>query len=149
MRSGKEKLRAFLCYIDHYSLNFRFWNWLDERGIAHMESILSRNFRDFNPYAGDLQPMCYAIDTATMGTMIDSIAQMNARSPMVRTIRGKGLMIAVELEQPCGELVAEALQAGILINVTQDNIVRLLPALTMTDKEADELVSRVSALIQG
>ena len=68
---------------------------------------------------------------------------------MVRTIRGKGLMIAVELEEPCGELVAEALQAGILINVTQDSIVRLLPALTMTDKEADELVSRVSALIQG
>jgi hypothetical protein len=88
LRSGKEKLRAFLCYIDHYSLNFRFWNWLDERGIAHMGSILSRNFRDFNPYAGGLQPMCYAIDTATMETMIDSIAQMNARSPMVRTIRG-------------------------------------------------------------
>lgn len=68
---------------------------------------------------------------------------------MVRTIRGKGLMIAVELEEPCGGLVAEALQAGLLINVTQDNVVRLLPALTMTDKEADELVSRVSGLIQS
>jgi benzoyl-CoA reductase/2-hydroxyglutaryl-CoA dehydratase subunit BcrC/BadD/HgdB len=86
--SGKEKVRAFLCYIDHYSLNFRFWDWLDERGVAHMGSILSRNFRDFNHYAKDLQEMCYTIDTSNMETMIDSIAQMNARSPMVRSIRG-------------------------------------------------------------
>jgi acetylornithine aminotransferase len=57
-------------------------------------------------------------------------------------------MIAVELEEPCGELVAEALEAGILINVARDNVIRLLPALTMSDQEADALVSRVSGLIQ-
>ena len=67
---------------------------------------------------------------------------------MVRDVRGKGLMIAVELEEPCGELVAKALEAGILINVAQDNVIRLLPALTMSDQEADEIVSRVSGLIQ-
>jgi acetylornithine aminotransferase len=66
----------------------------------------------------------------------------------VRNVRGKGLMIAVELEEPCGALVAEALEAGILINVTQDSVIRLLPALTMSDQEADELVSRVAGLIQ-
>ncbi len=81
--------------------------------------------------------------------IVDGLRENLKGNNMVRTVRGKGLMIAVELEEPCGELVAEALQAGILINVTQDTIVRLLPALTMSDKEADELVSRVSALIQG
>ena len=87
---------------------------------------------------------------AVLGDRIVHGLQENLKgNNMVRTIRGKGLMIAVELEEPCGELVAEALQAGLLINVTQDNVVRLLPALTMTDKEADELVSRVSGLIQS
>ncbi len=86
--SGKEKLRAFMCYIDHYTLDFRFWNWLDEHGIAHMGSVLSRNFRDFNAYTKDMPDATYSIDTADMDAMIDSIAQMNARSPMVRSIRG-------------------------------------------------------------
>lgn len=86
--SGKEKLRAFMCYLDHYTLNFRFWNWLDDRGIAHMGSILSRNFRDFNVYTKDMPGAAYSINTDDMESMIDSIAQMNARSPMVRSIRG-------------------------------------------------------------
>ena len=86
--SGEEKLRAFMCYIDHYTLNFRFWSWLDDHGIAHMGSILSRTFRDYHGYAQDIPDMTYSIDTTDMDTMIDSMAQMNARSPMVRSIRG-------------------------------------------------------------
>jgi acetylornithine/N-succinyldiaminopimelate aminotransferase len=43
-------------------------------------------------------------------------------------IRGQGLMIGIELDRPCGELVALALDAGLLINVTADKVVRLLPA---------------------
>jgi acetylornithine/N-succinyldiaminopimelate aminotransferase len=62
-------------------------------------------------------------------------------------IRGKGLMIGIELNAPCGHLVNAALDAGVLLNVTRDNVVRLLPALTMTDAEADELVSRVAGVI--
>lgn len=88
LRSGREKVRAFMCYIDHYTLNLRFWDWLDQRGIAHMGSILSRSFRDFHGYARGLPDMTYGIDTTDMDTMIDSMAQMNARSPMVRSIRG-------------------------------------------------------------
>ena len=65
----------------------------------------------------------------------------------VTDIRGHGLMIAVELANPCGELVAKGLEAGILLNVTRDNVVRLLPPLTLTDDAADELVARVSGLI--
>ncbi len=67
----------------------------------------------------------------------------------VREVRGKGLMIGIEMNEPCGDLVAAALEAGVLINVTRDNVVRLLPALTMTDAEADELVARVGAVIAG
>lgn len=63
-------------------------------------------------------------------------------------IRGKGLMIGIELNKPCGVLVGQALDAGLLINVTADCVVRLLPALTMTEAEADELVSRLTPLIQ-
>jgi acetylornithine aminotransferase len=67
----------------------------------------------------------------------------------VKAIRGKGLMIAVEMESPCAELVPRGIEAGILINVTQDSVVRLLPALTMSDAEADELIERVTRLIQS
>jgi len=65
----------------------------------------------------------------------------------VRDIRGRGLMIAVELASPCAELVPKALEAGLLINVTRDNVVRLLPPLTLSDAEADELVDRVASVI--
>jgi acetylornithine/N-succinyldiaminopimelate aminotransferase len=65
----------------------------------------------------------------------------------VREVRGCGLMIGIEMREPCGHLVAAALDAGVLINVTRDNVVRLLPALTMTDAEADQLVERVAGVI--
>ena len=65
----------------------------------------------------------------------------------VREVRHKGLMVAVELDAPCTELVGAGLEQGVLINVTQGNIVRLLPPLTMTDAEADELVARVVGLV--
>ncbi len=88
LKSGKEKVRAFLCYIDHYALNLDFWDWLDAHGIAHMGGILSRNFRDNGCYIGGLEGSTYSVDTTNMDTMLDSIAQMNARMPMVRSIRG-------------------------------------------------------------
>ena len=65
----------------------------------------------------------------------------------VKEIRGAGLMLAVELNDDAPDLVHRALTNGVLINVTQGNIVRLLPPLTMTDAEADELVAKVSGLI--
>jgi acetylornithine aminotransferase len=64
-------------------------------------------------------------------------------------VRGKGLMIAVELSEPCTELVAKGLEAGVLINVTKENTIRLLPPLTLTDNEADTLVLLVSGLVNG
>ena len=65
----------------------------------------------------------------------------------VVAIRGDGLMIGIELDRPCGELVARALERGLLINVTADNVVRLLPSLVFTDDDARELVSTLAPLI--
>jgi acetylornithine/N-succinyldiaminopimelate aminotransferase len=66
----------------------------------------------------------------------------------IKEIRGRGLMVGVELDRPCGDLVKRALAAGLLINVTADSVLRLLPALTMTDAEGDELVERLLVLIR-
>ena len=66
----------------------------------------------------------------------------------VVTIRGDGLMIGIELDRPCGELVTQALERGLLINVTADRVVRLLPALIFTDEDARELVAILAPLIR-
>ncbi len=67
----------------------------------------------------------------------------------IKDIRGQGLMIGIELDRPCAELVGQALQAGLLINVTHDTVVRLLPSLIINDEETAELVARLAALIQA
>jgi acetylornithine aminotransferase len=63
-------------------------------------------------------------------------------------MRGEGLMIGIELDRPCGELVKLGIDSGLLINVTADTVVRLLPALVMSDAEAKQLVDMLSALIR-
>ena len=68
--------------------------------------------------------------------------------PGVVEIRGKGLMIGIELDRPCAELVTAGVEAGVLINVTAGNVVRLLPPYILTDDEADEIVKRVAAIIR-
>jgi acetylornithine aminotransferase len=69
--------------------------------------------------------------------------------PGVREIRGRGLMLAVELDRPCKELLQHALESGILINVTAENVVRLLPPLILTDNEADMLVEKLDKAIRA
>lgn len=69
--------------------------------------------------------------------------------PGIREIRGKGLMIGIELDRPCSELVGLALEQGLLINVTAANVVRLLPPLIITDAEAERIVNDVSALLEN
>jgi len=64
-------------------------------------------------------------------------------------IRGMGLMIGIELDRPCGDIVMRALDAGLLINVTRDRVVRLLPPLVMTTAEADLLIAGVAPIIKN
>ena len=67
----------------------------------------------------------------------------------VKEIRGRGLMIGVELDRPCGDLVRRGLEAGIVINVTADKVIRLLPPLIFGDAEARELVARLAPLVKA
>ena len=71
-----------------------------------------------------------------------------ADTPAVKVVRNAGLMIGIELDRPCGELVKMALAAKLLINVTADKVVRLLPPLVIKQDEAQELVKRLSAVIK-
>ncbi|WP_111643171.1 acetylornithine transaminase [Marinimicrobium alkaliphilum] len=66
----------------------------------------------------------------------------------VTDIRGKGLMLGIQLDRPCAELVSLARDKGVLLNVTAGNTVRLLPPFVLTEAEADELVNTVSALVR-
>ncbi len=67
----------------------------------------------------------------------------------VVVIRNAGLMIGIELDRPCGDLVNMALEANLLINVTADKVVRLLPPLVMSEAEAKELVQRLAVVIKA
>lgn len=68
--------------------------------------------------------------------------------PGVVEVRGHGLMIGMELDRPCGELVGQALEAGLLINVTMDNVVRLLPPLVMNEAEAGQVLAILVPLVR-
>ncbi|MGE0356811.1 MAG: aspartate aminotransferase family protein [Burkholderiales bacterium] len=67
----------------------------------------------------------------------------------VKEIRGMGLMIGMELDRPCGDIVRRGLEAGIVVNVTADRVVRLLPPLVFRDAESAELVARLAPLVKS
>ncbi len=67
---------------------------------------------------------------------------------LVKEIRGMGLMLGIELDRPCADVVKIALDYGVFINVTHDNVIRLLPPLIINEAEVRELVARVTAAIK-
>ena len=67
----------------------------------------------------------------------------------VLDIRGKGYMIGIQLDRPCGELVVTALEQGLLINVTRGDTIRLLPTFVMSSEQTDELVNKLVDIIQN
>ena len=64
-------------------------------------------------------------------------------------LRGQGLMIGIELDRSCGPLMAQAAAAGLLISVTADRVIRLVPALTLSPTEAKEIASILCPLIKA
>lgn len=71
-----------------------------------------------------------------------------ADNPHVVDVRHKGLMIGIELDAPCADLVKSALEQGLLINVTSEKTIRLLPPLIIDDQQINQLVETLSTLIQ-
>lgn len=78
----------------------------------------------------------------------DGLSAAFAGLTSIKEIRGHGLMIGIELDRPCGEIVGLARDAGLLLNVTADNVIRLLPALTINAQEADDIVNRLVPIVR-
>ncbi|MCU7916236.1 MAG: aspartate aminotransferase family protein [Candidatus Thiodiazotropha sp. (ex Gloverina cf. vestifex)] len=100
------------------------------------------------------------LDVIESANLCDRAAELGARMQAgfeerlstlegVTAIRVAGLMIGIELDRPCGELVTQALQNGLLINVTAERVIRLLPPLIISDEICDEIIEKVVALISN
>ncbi|KOR31149.1 acetylornithine aminotransferase [Achromatium sp. WMS2] len=81
-------------------------------------------------------------------SILTELQQRLANQPGVVTIRGRGLMIGIELVKPCAELVTTALDSKLLINVTAERVIRLLPPLIMDATQIQFLVATLSGLIE-
>ncbi|GAB4126918.1 MAG: aspartate aminotransferase family protein [Sideroxydans sp.] len=87
-------------------------------------------------------------NAATQGAWIrQQLQERLASAQGVIAVRGQGLMIGIELDRPCAALVGRALEHGLLINVTADSVVRLLPPLIYTRADAQQLVDMLCPLI--
>jgi acetylornithine aminotransferase len=88
-------------------------------------------------------------NAARVGTvLLAGLREALAGRPGVVEVRGHGLMMGVELDRPCEDLVARALEAGLLINVTMDKVIRLLPPLVMSEAEARHALSILVPLVR-
>ena len=84
-----------------------------------------------------------------MGQVIrDGLQRELAGVAGVKEIRGMGLMLGVELDRPCGDIVKQALEAGLVTNVTADKVIRLLPPLVIRKNEAEMLVEILAPLVK-
>jgi acetylornithine aminotransferase len=79
----------------------------------------------------------------------DGLKQALAGVEGVKEVRGQGLMLGIELARPCGVLVTQALEAGLLINVTRDCVLRLLPPLILSLEDADHIITTLVPLIKS
>ncbi|WP_404299553.1 aspartate aminotransferase family protein [Alicycliphilus denitrificans] len=78
-----------------------------------------------------------------------ALQQALGHIPGVNEVRGQGLIIGVELDRPCGVLIDRAADCGLLLSVTADRVIRLVPSLTLTRAEADEIVALLTPLVQA
>ena len=127
------------------------------RGVAAKTLVAGTHATTFggNPLA------CAAALATTeqlMGGAIENARAMSARMlqslrsglkgcNVVKDIRGKGMMLAVELHEPCTDLVLQALERGLLLNVTADSVIRLLPPLNISADDADSAAQTVIELV--
>jgi acetylornithine aminotransferase len=85
---------------------------------------------------------------ASLGTyLVNKLKSVLSKHAAVTAVRGKGLMIGVELNRPCLDLPALGLKHKLLFNITANKVVRLLPPLIITEKEADEIVARLDGIL--
>jgi acetylornithine/N-succinyldiaminopimelate aminotransferase len=80
--------------------------------------------------------------------LVDALAREIGTLPGVVDIRGKGLMLGIELDRPCSGMVEKCLEQGVILNVTADTVIRLLPPLVFTRDHADLLIDRLVPLVR-
>jgi len=89
-------------------------------------------------------------NAATVGAALKASLQRElGELPGVVEVRGEGLMIGVELARPCGVLLTRAAEAGLLLSVTADTVIRIVPPLILSAAEADEIVARLAPLVKA
>ena len=69
--------------------------------------------------------------------------------PGVKEVRGQGLMLGIELDRPCGAILQRACDAGLLLSVTADSVIRLVPPLILSQAEADEIVAILVPIVKS
>ena len=94
--------------------------------------------------SGDIYQRAVIVGNIIMQGLTDALEGVEH----VKDIRGCGCMIGIELTKPCKSLYTEALKHGLVINVTADSVIRLLPPMIMTDQEAQQVVSILAPLIK-
>lgn len=102
-------------------------------GLAVVEAMESENLKQ---------------NAAEMGDYLHAqLAETLSGLSAMKTVRSKGLMVGIVLDRDCGVLVSQALEQGLLINVTAGNVIRLLPPLTLTKDQADQITKTIEALV--
>lgn len=104
-------------------------------GLAVIETLEQEHLADHAQHTGQ--------------QLLDGLRKTLGDTPGVREIRGLGLMLGIELDRPCAELVGRALDQGLLINVTAERVIRLLPPLIITTRQIDILIEQLSALVHS
>ena len=92
------------------------------------------------------------MDVADLTAILDLLKSLQRELgslPGVKEIRGQGLMLGIELNKPCGALIGRAAEAGLLLSVTADSVIRLVPPLILTTAEADEIVAKLTPLVKA
>jgi acetylornithine aminotransferase len=104
-------------------------------GISTLEIIAEEKLRE---------------NAETIGAFLNAaFTEAFKNNKAVVNIRNAGLMIGIELDRPCGDLVKMALESKLLINVTADKVIRLLPPLILSQQEAQELVNRLVPIVKS
>ncbi|WP_091333997.1 aspartate aminotransferase family protein [Allochromatium warmingii] len=104
-------------------------------GRAVLETLLAENLIDAAGVQGEY--------------LLTALRSALGATRGVVEIRGRGLMLGIELDRPCAALVGQALEAGVLINVTAERVIRLLPPLIIDRAQIDTLVATLTGLIHG
>jgi len=88
-------------------------------------------------------------NAATVGAHLKAALVRELGSlPGVSDIRGNGLMLGIELDRPCGVILNRAMEAGLLLSVTADKVIRLVPPLILTEAEADQIVNILAPIVR-